>query len=220
MTYTVKQGDTLYGISNQYGVSANELAKINNITNNILKIGQILTIPNNSGTNPDSMFIYTVTKGDNLYNIAKKYNTTVQEIIKLNNLKSTNLSIGQKIKIPEKYTNAGTLPNYTNYTVKKGDTLYKIANNFNISVDQIMKDNNLNMTLLQIGDNLKIRIPNNEVLQCIGESWEPNIDIKYTVQKGDSLYSIANKFNTTVEKLKKKNNLKSNLLNIGQVLYI
>ena len=220
MTYTVKQGDTLYGISNQYGVSATELAKINNITNNIIKIGQILTIPNNSGTNPDNMFIYTVVKGDNLYNIAKKYNTTVQEIMNLNNLKSTNLSIGQKIKIPEKYTNAGTLPNYTNYTVKKGDTLYKIANNFNISVDQIMKDNNLNMAILQIGDNLKIRIPNNEVLQCIGESWEPNIDIKYIVQKGDSLYSIANKFNTTVEKLKKKNNLKSNLLNIGQVLYI
>lgn len=83
-TYTVKAGDTLYGISNQFGVSAKELADLNNVNANTLKIGQILKIPTIQGTNPTNMFIYTVKKGDSLYSIAKKYNMTVKDIIALN----------------------------------------------------------------------------------------------------------------------------------------
>ena len=85
-TYTVKKGDTLYGISNQFGVSVTELARINNVNANTLQIGQVLTIPSESGTNPNNMFMYTVKKGDSLYSIAKKYNTTVNDIMKLNYL--------------------------------------------------------------------------------------------------------------------------------------
>ena len=66
MTYTVKPGDTLWGISNQYGVSVTELARINNVTADKLRVGQVLTIPSKSGTNPSNMFIYTVQKGDRL----------------------------------------------------------------------------------------------------------------------------------------------------------
>lgn len=98
-TYTVKRGDTLYGISNQYGVSVTELANLNNVTASTLKVGQVLTIPSSSGTNPDNLFIYTVKKGDSLYSIAKKYNTTVDAIKSKNNLTSNNLSIGQILKI-------------------------------------------------------------------------------------------------------------------------
>ena len=220
MTYKVKQGDTLYGISNQYGVSATELARINNVNANNLRIGTILTIPSTSGTNPDGMFIYTIVKGDNLYNIASRYNTTIKDIMNLNNLKSTNLSIGQKLRIPEKYDNNDELPSYITYTVVKGDNLSKIAKKYNTTVDIIMKDNNLKNTYLQIGDKLKIR--SNEVLECIGVSWNPtdNTPNIYTVAKGDTLYNIASKFGTTVDSIKKKNNLKSNLLNIGQKLSI
>ena len=98
-TYTVKAGDTLYGISNQFGVSVTELANLNNVNALTLQIGQILTIPNTSGTNPNNMFMYTVKKGDNLYSIARKFNTTVQEIKRKNNLNSNLLSIGQKLII-------------------------------------------------------------------------------------------------------------------------
>ena len=72
MTYIVKAGDTLYGISNQFGVSVTDLASLNNVNANTLQIGQILTIPTNSGTNPNNMFMYTVKKGDSLYSIARK----------------------------------------------------------------------------------------------------------------------------------------------------
>ena len=93
-TYTVKAGDTLYGISNQFGVSVTELAELNGIKGDNLQIGQVLIIPGSSGTNPDTMFLYTVKKGDSLYSIAQKYNSTVDAIKKLNYLTDNNLSVG------------------------------------------------------------------------------------------------------------------------------
>lgn len=222
-TYTVKAGDTLYGISNQFGVSAKELADLNNVNATTLQIGQVLRIPTTSGTNPSNMFIYTVKKGDSLYNIAKKYNTTVKDIIALNGLKTTNLSIGQQLRIPEVYNEETNIPNFTNYTVKKGDTLYNIAKAFNTNVDTIMKDNGLVNSSLSIGQNLKIRTGiTSEVLECFGNTYTPpaTVTTTYTVKKGDSLYSIAKAYNTTVDALKLKNNLATNTLSIGQVLKI
>ena len=226
MTYTVKPGDTLYGISNQFGVSVTELAELNNIKGSNLQIGKVLKIPTTSGTNPNDMFMYTVKKGDSLYSIAKKYNTTVNDIVNLNYLKSTNLSIGQVLRIPETYTKEEDMimPNFTNYVVKKGDSLYSIAKNFNIAVDTIKKDNALTTNTLSIGQNLKIRIPKDsiEIEECFGIDYNPPKEetITYTVKKGDSLYSIAKKYNTTVDSIKKKNNLTSNNLQIGKVLNI
>ena len=80
-TYTVKRGDTLYGISKQFGVAAIDLYNLNNLTSTNIQVGQILKIPNVYGTNPSGLFTYTVKKGDTLYNIAKRYETTVDEII-------------------------------------------------------------------------------------------------------------------------------------------
>ena len=141
-TYTVKAGDTLYGISNQFGVSVTELAELNNIKGSILKIGTVLNIPNNSSNNPNNMFMYTVKNGDTLYSIARKYNVDVKEIISINYLKDTNITPGQVIRIPEFYFDMDNmnLPNYINYTVKAGDTLYSIARDNNISIDVLRKD--------------------------------------------------------------------------------
>ena len=225
MTYTVKPGDTLYGISNQFGVSVTELAELNNIKGSLLNIGQVLKIPTKEGSNPNDMFMYTVKKGDSLYSIAKKYNTTVQDIINLNYLKNTNLSIGQVLRIPETYTKEEdlVLPNYINYIVKKGDTLYSIAKNYNVSIDTIKKDNALTSDSLSLNQNLKIRVPSTQIEECIGIDYIPEENkpsITYTVKKGDSLYSIAKKYNTSVDSIKKKNNLTTNTLKIGQKLKI
>ena len=227
-TYVVKAGDTLYGISNQFGVSVTELADLNNIKGSNLQIGTILDIPGSSGTNPNNMFMYTVKKGDSLYSIAQKYNTTVDAIKNLNYLKSDSLSIGQQLRIPENYNNLDetTAPSFVNYTVEKGDNLYKIAKLYNISVDTIIKDNNLTSNNLSLGQNLKIRVPssNLEVEECFGEEYIPPssslLTNTYTVQKGESLYSIAKKFNTSVDILKSLNNLVSNSLSIGQKLKV
>ena len=206
MTYTVKKGDTLYGISNQFGVSVIELANLNNVKAETLQIGQVLTIPSTSGTNPNNMFMYTVKQGDTLYSIARKYNTTANEIIKLNNLKSNNLYIGQVLRIPEMYTKEEDMyvPEFISYTVQKGDTLYSIAKKYNTSVSNLLSLNNLKSPNLSIGQNLII----------------PSSSTNYTVQKGDTLYSIANKFNTSVSSIKSKNNLKTDSLSVGQNLVI
>ena len=226
-TYTVKAGDTLYGISNQFGVSVVELARLNNVDANTLKVGQVLQIPSSTGTNPDNMFMYTVKKGDSLYSIARAYNTSVNDIISLNNLKSTSLSIGQVIRIPEKYTppDEMVIPTYVNYTVKKGDSLYNIARKYNTTVDAIVKDNNLKNTNLSLGQNLKIRSTsdNTTIEECFGEAYTPPTTentINYTVKKGDSLYNIAKKYNTSVSDILKASNLTSTNLSIGQVLKI
>lgn len=227
-TYTVKNGDTLYGISNQFGVSVNDLKKQNGLNDtSVIRVGQILYIPNTQGINPNTTFLYTVKKGDTLYNIAKMYNTSVQELIKLNNLKSSTLNIGDQLKIPEIYTNEDniSLPNYINYTVKKGDTLYGIAKEYGVTPDLIMKDNSLSSSVLSVGQNLKIRVLKDTgvIEECYGEDYiiptTTNV-INYTVKKGDSLYQIANKYNTSVSAIMKLNNLTSNTLNIGQVLKI
>ena len=227
-TYIVKSGDTLYGISNQFGVSVTELASLNKVDANTLKVGQVLKIPTNYGNNPDTMFMYTVKKDDSLYSIAKKYNTTVEEIMNLNYLTNTNLSIGQIIRIPETYTKEEEMymPNYTNYIVKKGDSLYSIAKKYNVSIDEIIKDNALENTNLKIGQVLKIKIDNDDNYieeECIGEDFDipsSNSFIIYKVKNGDNLYSIAKKYNTTINEIKSLNELKSNNLSINQELKI
>ena len=227
-TYTVKSGDTLYGISNQFGVSVTDLMRQNNISNaSALRVGQILTIPSTSGTNPNTTFLYTVVRGDSLYGIARKYNTTVNELVRLNNLKSNNLSIGQTLKIPEMYTKEEdiNLPQYINYTVKRGDNLYSIAKTYGVTPELIIKDNSLSNTNLSIGQTLRIRVleDTSVVEECFGEDYtiptSSNV-INYTVKKGDSLYKIANSYNTSVSSIQNLNNLKSTNLSIGQVLKI
>ena len=226
-TYTVKKGDTLYGISNQFGVSVTELAELNNIKGSFLQIGSIINIPSNAGSNPDNMFMYTVKSGDSLYSIARRYNTTVDEIMKLNYLSTVNLKVGQVIRIPEMFTpdSEMILPEYINYTVKKGDSLYSIAKQYNITVNDLIKDNNLNNSNLYIGQIIKIKDSNSSYLyeECFGEDYDipiANTMVNYTVKKGDSLYSIAKKYNTSTSKIISLNNLKNSLLSIGQVLKI
>ena len=156
-SYTVQRGDTLYGIANKYGITVEELKQLNNLNNNTLYIGQILNIPikdNNilPDENPIEEYeIYEVVKGDSLWLIAKRYGITVDDLIKLNNLTTLNLQIGDKLKVPKKETER-------TYIVKNGDTLWSIAKNNNISVEELKQLNNLTSNLLTIGQTLIIPI--------------------------------------------------------------
>ena len=202
--YIVKKGDTLYSIAMANNTTVDELKKANNLTSNILSTGQLLKIP--SALLPESTYI--VKKGDSLYSIANKYNTTIDELKRINNLTSNILSIGQVLKLPsDKVSDVEKEENTISYTVQKGDSLYSIARKYSTTIDKIKDLNNLTTNLLSIGQVLLIPT-------------DTNLETTYTVQKGDSLYSIAKKYDTTVDRLKQLNNLKSNLLSIGQILIV
>ena len=143
--YQVQKGDTLYGIANKYGISLNELKAINNLENDNLAIGQLINVP--SGLS--SVNTYTVSKGDTLYSIGKKFNIGIDKIKDVNNLTSNMLSIGQKIIIP--------IEEDLTYVVKDGDTLYNIARKFNTTVDELKKLNNILSDVLSIGQILIVK---------------------------------------------------------------
>lgn len=140
-TYTVKSGDTLYGIAKKYGTSVDNIKSLNNLVSDALSIGQVLKIPS-SGTNE----VYVVQNGDTLYSIARKYGISVDELKNLNNLTSNTLSIGQTLKV------SGS--DSVVYTVKSGDTLYGIAREFGTTADAIKKLNNITSNTLSIGQKL------------------------------------------------------------------
>ena len=202
--YVVKKGDSLYSIASINNTTVNKIKELNNLSSNVLQIGQLLKLPTSSieDNTVENQNMYVVKKGDSLYSISNKYNTTVDNIKKLNNLSSNILQIGQKLIIPSNNSSG----NQIIYTVKKGDSLWIIANKYDTTVDMIKSVNNLSSNLLTIGDQLIIPSTSNY--------------INYVVKKGDSLWIIANKYNTTVDKIKKLNNLSSNLLQIGQNLLI
>lgn len=209
--YVVKKGDTLWSIARAYGLTVDKLKSLNNLTSNNLTIGDSLIVKDSSGNNDNSSSAdnnkyYIVKKGDSLYSIARNNNMAVDKLKSLNNLTSNILSIGQKLII----SMGSNVPNNV-YVVKKGDTLWSIANNFNVSVNDLKNANNKSNNSLSIGEQLIIP----------GKSTGENVStIIYTVKSGDNLYSIARRYNVTVNEIKSLNNLSSNLLSIGQKLSI
>ena len=192
----------------EYGFLDSKLDDVNQLKNNwqnyaeavVKAVSEYLNIPYKTDTDPNNDGTYTVVSGDSLWSIAKKFDTTVNEIKRLNNLSNNLLKVGTKLIVPNNNNSIDS-----DYTVVRGDTLYSIARKNNISVDRIRQLNNLTSDVLRVGQVLKLK--------------ESNIN-KYIVKLGDTLYSIANTFNTTVDTIKKLNNLTSNLLSIGQELII
>lgn len=205
-TYIVKNDDTLYGIAKKYNVKVDDIIKLNNLNSNILSINQKLLIPKGEELIEQNKMNYIVKKGDTLYSISKEYNVDVDDLIKENNLTSNILSIGDILTIPLNELDINSLGDYITYTVKSGDTLYKISKDYDISIDELMDYNGLTTNILSIGSIIKIP-----------KTTSTN---RYIVKKGDSIYSIAKKFNKSVDEIKLKNNLTNTLLRIGQVLII
>lgn len=144
--------------------------------------------------------IHIVRPGESLYSISQMYDVSINDLKRYNGLTQNTIYVGQQIII-------GTTPTATIYTVKRGDTLYNIARRYNTTINQIKQENNLTSDVIYVGQNLKL-------------SSGVTKEITHTVQKGESLYALAKRYNTTVENIKRDNNLKSDIIYVGQTLNI
>jgi LysM repeat protein len=170
-------------------------------------------------TCPTGSFAYTIKPGDTLFQLAKTYNTTVAAILAINpGIDPNNLQIGQVICIPRAMPPTPPCPNGFLYTIKPGDTLFKLSQQFGVSVDAIIRANpGIDPNNLQIGQVI-----------CIPQSVPPTPPMPpcpngfyYTIMAGDTLFSISQKFNVSVQEIMNANpGIDPNNLRVGQIICI
>lgn len=243
ITYKVTKGDSLWSISKKYSVPLESILAFNNIKDkDTLSIDQIIKIPQDNPPAADYIMCI-VKKGDTLWSIAQKYNLSVDLILATNNIVNSELiSIGQEMKIPS-HRNAVAETNIVSpavidkknnninnnvsqpenaepivYTVKAGDSLWNISRKYGVSVEVISDVNNLrDKNSLSLGQKLEIPAIGGGVSNS-NQKQEPTI-ITYTVVKGDTLWSISQRFDVKMTSIISVNNLKEiSRLSIGQKL--
>ena len=162
IVYTIKRGDTLSEIAMEFGTTVSNIVSLNTfITNpNLIYSGQQLTIKATSGASGSSNSIYIVKRGDTLSHIALKYNTTVNRLVQLNNIKNPNLIYtGQQIIIDssESIGNGQNSCGKVLYKIKRGDTLSRLAIQYRSTVQEIATINNIaNPNLIYAGSTIRI----------------------------------------------------------------
>lgn len=255
--HKVKRGDNLGEISDKYGVSVAEVKKWNHLKGNNVALGKNLKIIKNervvttvrkevkadkntvetavvSNDSDKPSDYYVVERGDNLFNIAKKFNVSLEDLKKWNNLDDLNVEQGSKLTLastdnsPKEVANK-TEVKITEHVVDRGENLGSIARKFDVSVSDIKDWNNLEDNNIQLGAKLivgkKYMISSdNKNTASKKESIAVNDrdEVKmYYVKKGDSLFSIAKKYpGVSISDLKKWNGIKNESLKAGMKLKI
>ncbi|QOR66034.1 LysM peptidoglycan-binding domain-containing protein [Cytobacillus suaedae] len=159
-TYTVQKGDTLSAIGQKFKMTVHELKQLNNLTGDMIYVGQTLKVSSSSTTSVQESS-YTVKSGDSLSVIANLYNMTVNELKQLNNLTSDTIYIGQNLKVRgSTVPNQPTTTTTQNYVVQAGDSLSVIAKRYNMTVLNLKQLNNLTSDTIYIGQSLKVNSTN------------------------------------------------------------
>jgi murein DD-endopeptidase MepM/ murein hydrolase activator NlpD len=218
----VQRGDTLWSLAARHNTTIQAILDANNLTGTDLFPGAVLKLPGSSpavaaappqteATAPET---YTVQPGDTLYDIAVAFSMTLDDLIAINNIDGTLIRPGQVIKLTA--LDPANAPPPLMVTIKAGDTLWAIAREHNVSVDALISANTMMGTTLRPGD--QVRIP--------GQYAGPNQDIGgaavpvITVARGDTLWDIARRYNTSVSVLMSSNQLTSAALTVGQQLRV
>lgn len=191
---------------------------------------------NNNASSMSQTNYYTVQAGDTLSGIASQFNTTVNTLAHLNDIQNVNhIYVGQRLlvrqttnqAIDDSTTNNNNNSNTNNsnnaistYTVQAGDTLGGIATKFGTTYQQLAQINNIsNPNLIHVGQVLQLKSADTSASNANNDSHADNNAITYTVQTGDTLGGIADKFGTNYQYLAQINNISNpNLIHVGQVL--
>ncbi|MFP4698255.1 MAG: LysM peptidoglycan-binding domain-containing protein [Eubacteriales bacterium] len=205
-TYQVQTGDSLWRIANQFGTNVDTIRSLNDLTNDTIYVNQVIKVPGTSQ-------MYTVKSGDTLYKIANNFNITINQLKENNNLTGDTIHSGQTLNI----SNNKKIPTQS-YTVKSGDSLWKVASQFGVSVNSLKNHNNLTSDIINVGQNLNIPTKN----KVETPTTEPYVTYAtHTVKSGDNPWSIALDYGIPVEEVLEANNLSRNSsLTLGQTLKI
>ncbi len=244
--YVVQSGDTLYSIARRSGMSLNSLLTLNSLSqSSIIYPGQSLTVSQSEGnfstpvstkTNSASSVVstsgtYTVKAGDTLYSIARRSGVSLNSLLSLNGLsQSSVIRPGQTLNVsgassttvvtPVSSTNQATSTSGT-YTVKAGDTLYRIAHNHGISLRTLLSVNGLSETsTIRPGQQLVVSGSAQATTSYSSTQSVSSGAKTHTVKAGEGLWRIARTYGLSLEQLKALNGLTSNVIRVGQVLKV
>ncbi len=205
-TYQVEKGDSLWKIAKKFHTTIPKLKEWNELSNDSIIPNQVLTVSEPVTSKSNVKKTYTVQAGDTLIAIANKHNISLAELKLWNNLNSDLIYPGDTLVISpedEKMTTSKQTKPSNIYTVKKGDSLWKIAYQHGTTVAYLKQLNHLHSNLI---------FPNQQIQLTANK--------KYIVKAGDTLSSIAKAYGVTVKDLKKWNKLSTDLIQIGQKLTI
>jgi len=220
--YESKKGDSLYGIARQFGWDDNELARVNPTVMSPLKKKvkvyypcnivadkgqQAPAIDRNTPTVGEEI-THKVKKGETVYAISHTYNVPVEKIYSLNPSSRMGIKEGEILRIKEEdhKIEAGVNPSF--YKVKKGDTLYQLARDFDTTVAEILSMNpGISESSFKAGTTIKIPERGAGVKiekQTVAENRVESFDT-YKVNKGDTWDTVAQKTGVDVKDLKEAN---------------
>jgi cell wall-associated NlpC family hydrolase len=189
LSYKVISGDSLWKIAANNQLTVSQLMEYNRLTSSTIYVGQELTLlaphTHEPATQPSAL-THTVKSGDTLFLIAQKYSITVTELKTINKLTTDNIYIGQVLNLTNQTSNTIEPPiNAKSYTVKSGDTLWKIATNYQLTVSELKSFNNLTTDYIYVG----------QVLQLTSQTTNnpPASQIKPTIN-ADALITEAKKY--------------------------
>lgn len=198
--HQVKAGDTLFKIGEKYNVTIQQLKDWNNLTGSNLSIGQSLVIKKESGQEQGGI-THTIEPKETLFSISKKYNVTIDEIKSWNNLQGQSLAIGSILQIFPDQSQPTTPINQSEsggsyYTVKSGDSLFRIAQIHNMSVSQLKKINDLSSNNISVGQRLAVQATDRPPsLATTGvESSAQGKFIRYEIKKSQSRAELLKTF--------------------------
>ncbi len=204
----VKPGDTLWSIAKRYGVTPDAILGASGLTGTDLFPGAVLKLPPGSSAAPET---YTVRTGDNLYDIAAAFDLSLDELIAINHFDGATLRPGDVLRVRAA---AGEPPAPLVVTVQPGDTLWSLAQTYEVGLEALQSANGIAAAKLKPGDRLTIpgRFAGSQADQ--GGTAAPTVQ----VARGDTLWDIARQHNTTVTALMAANGLASQSIRVGQTL--
>jgi len=226
--YTIKEGDYLSGIAEDYGVTTAELKEWNGIEGDKILVGQKLKIysnkkvtENKEKTSNKKATFHIVEEGDNLSTIAEMYDVTVNDLKDWNDLEEDKILVGQKLAVIEpKTTKEKTTKEKTSnkkaktHKVKEGENLSGIAEKYDVTVEDLKEWNNIKKDVIIPGQELIVSKTTSKK-----ETTNDTNKKTYKVKKGDTLASISEEYDVSIKDLKKINDLDSDgTIYVGQTI--